>query len=252
MPLAPSDVLLLVGLGTLAGAASSVPPGPTKFWLTLAVTPGATPYRNARTGGRPIGDLVAFVVGVILCDLVYAGLSFWGYAAWLVDAPASRWIGLAASLIVAALGTYDLFTALRDRRARQRSEQLQAGRSDHLVRHPSLRANEPGFSRAFTVGLTLGLANPAFVAFWLWFAAEAQNFGADLTDSATRLLLLWGIVLGNVIWYGLYTWLSILGMRRLGRALQGAVWIDRVRILIASLMIGAGLYAALRFLLQML
>ncbi len=172
------DILVLFGVGMLAGLVTALPIGPTNLWLAHSMLPPAKPLRN----------ILSFIVGLIFLDAFYASLAFWGYTLWIKESDYSFMVGLAAGAGLLAIGIAGLLSLSRD--VELEYEDSKNGATATCVKD-------------FFVGLLLG-SNPAYVAYWIGVARMAENYGSSGLGPWNFYLIFAGIVIGDVLWYSIF------------------------------------------------
>lgn len=168
-------VFYLISFGILAGIASSVPIGPSNLWIANA----------ALSPNKKMINALTFSFGVVLMDVFYAWIAFWGYFA-LFDETAFgsvlRWGG-SVGLIV--LGVVD-FLATRKKIA---------------LTEPVPTEAKPALLD-FVSGAFLCGSNPAFVLFWLFLVGVVDQY--SWSDGLKTWTVFWafaGVAIGDLLWY---------------------------------------------------
>ena len=174
--------LLLIGLGLGFFLAAQVGP------VTLLIV------RSVLRGGRAVAVGVAMAAAVASIDVLYAALGLAG-AGQLLGASAARLaFGLLSAAILVGVGARTLWRGLR---ARSGAE------GEHEVATPT---------QAFGTAVAATALNPLTIALWtVSFPASAPH--AAVASTAHALLLLGGVALGTLGWYGGFA-LSVAGVRR--------------------------------------
>lgn len=168
------SMFLLAGL--VSGFCSSSPLGPINLWLVEAVIQDT------------LKSLRWFLLGVIIVDLVFAGLAIWGYYEYLEDSPYLKPIQIGAGLFLVGIGVFSLLKLM--------------GKPDKEVTEG---ASPPsgGWLRHMVLGMTICGSNPGFLMFWL-FVVNFMNRSLDLSFTLPgNLLFILGVALGDALWFGL-------------------------------------------------
>jgi threonine/homoserine/homoserine lactone efflux protein len=172
--------LLPLGLGIAGGIFGSAPIGPTELWLTNAVLP---PRKSS-------SSIIAFVVGIIIMDIFYAAITFWGYYAYFKGTDLANVLAAVAAAGLFCLGCYELFM-LRKPVVKNPAQDL----------YPSDTSKNIG--NAFGIGMILG-SNPAFIAYWMVVATVLSSYGVETVQVAAAGLFFIGLSIGDIIWYGTF------------------------------------------------
>lgn len=206
-----SELALLWLLGFSAGLLSSIPPGPTEFWILQAIIQ------------KKQKQIPWFVAGVILSDLFYAHLAYWGYFVYFHETPAGYWMGVLSAVFLLILGLLQLLKLFKNT---QPTAEIIA--SDD-------------WARSALLGLGLCISNPAFVLFWLYIVGMMGEFG--LTKSVAGLAFYYvGITMGDALWYVIFS-------RFLAKSLSyfKSVFYRNVEYVISVLFILFGLFGLIKF-----
>lgn len=168
-------IFFLISFGVLAGIASSVPIGPSNLWIANAALSSEKKMINALT----------FSVGVVVMDILYAWIAFWGYFAFFDETAVGsvlRWAG-SGGLIV--LGVFDFMAT------RKKPNLPEAGCAEAK---PALLD--------FVSGAFLCGSNPAFILFWLFLVGVVDQYSwAEGLKTWTVLWVFAGIAIGDLLWY---------------------------------------------------
>jgi threonine/homoserine/homoserine lactone efflux protein len=204
------DPLLLL-CGILGGFCSSAPLGVINLWVT-----DVTLRRQERS-------LPAFLAGVILMDVGYAAIAFWGYHAFLQEGLRGALLGILGGLFLVALGILSM-----------------RGREPGGA---SFGANAVGRSpwRDFPIGLFMVASNPAFLMFWVFVIKAVEDRLGHLISLDGEVFFLVGIVLGDLVWFAL-----LIGLVRRGRSAFQPQLVMRIRFGIACAFIAFGAWAIYR------
>lgn len=211
-----TEFVFLIGLGTISSISSSAPIGPANLWVAGAVIQK-----------KRFSSIVAFTFGIIVIDLVYSYLAFWGYHVYLQGTSFNRWFGIVGGVGLALLGVYEFWTVYHPRTENQVGLEV---------------AGKQTLPRDFLMGAFLCGSNPAFIFFWVMVAKVAADFGVADFRNAKALLIFFGIILGDLIWYSFFYKLVKKGIRLLSLAI-----LRYIRYGIAIGLILMGLTAAFGF-----
>jgi len=172
--------LLPLGLGIAGGISGSAPIGPTELWLTNAVLP---PKKSTPS-------IIAFVVGIIFMDILYAGIAFWGYYVYFKGTDLGNVLAMVAAGGLLCLGCYELYTLRKSQENIPGQELSNANNSENI-------------GHAFGIGMILG-SNPAFIAYWMVIATLLSSYGIETVHILTAGLFFLGLGIGDIIWYGAF------------------------------------------------
>ena len=184
------QLFLTLLIGTVCGFLSSAPLGPMNLWLanlTLAKQHGRA---------RP------FVAGVILVDMIYAGVAAYGQSERLFQWIAKDVINFGAGGFLILLG----------------SAQLYRGKS--VVQPEAIEQPKGGFfpARDFLTGAVMCGSNPAFFMFWLFVTNWLSSTFEQSFSLLAVGLFLSGVVLGDLVWFRLMLKLAQKGMAYLNES----------------------------------
>ena len=217
--------ILLIGIGF--GIISSTPLGP----INLLVAENYLSKKKVK--------IVPFLSGVILIDSIFGYLTFWGFEEFLSDYEIiGTGIGLFGGLAIIALGGIGLHQQFKGKH--------NPNKKIEIKKNIFLKSSTASFSKGFI----LCGSNPGFIAFWGWVAYNAknwtnQNFPDFEINFYNLLLFPIGIIIGDFLWFGLFTYLLKRGARRY----SGSI-IDKIRTFISWGLIALGVftvYASLSF-----
>jgi hypothetical protein len=180
--------LLPLGLGIAGGISGSAPIGPTELWLTNAVLP---PKKST-------SSIIAFVVGIIFMDILYAGIAFWGYYVYFKGTDLGNVLAMVAAAGLLCLGCYELYTLRKSQENKPGQDLSNANNSDKI-------------GHAFGIGMILG-SNPAFIAYWMVIATVLSSYGIETVHIVTAGLFFLGLGIGDIIWYGAFVKVVSKGM----------------------------------------
>ncbi len=172
-----SHIIIALLVGIIAGFISSMPPGPTEAWIARRVL---TPRHQS------IGY---FIFGIIVCDLLYAFIGFWGYFKYFKNSGYSHVVSFVGCGALVILGIYD-FIKYRKEPVVSNETEIQ---DKKLTRVDDVAA---GF---FLCGF-----NPVFIVFWIFVAANLASAGIKL-NLLNNAMMLVGIAIGDVVWYILFS-----------------------------------------------
>jgi threonine/homoserine/homoserine lactone efflux protein len=192
-------VVLGFGLGVLLAAQV----GP----VTLLIV------RSVLRGGRAVLVGLAMAGAVAGVDVLYAALGLLGLGELTSTDGVRLALGLASGLLLVAIGTRTIWLGIRARAGLESTEDIVVP------------------SRAFATALAATALNPLTIALWTVSFPAAAPSAAGRTGPAALLLL--GVALGTLTWYGGFSTLVALVHRRVGRRMLSAV----------DLVTGAGLVA---------
>jgi threonine/homoserine/homoserine lactone efflux protein len=217
-----SDALLLLAgflaFGTIAGFISSTPLGP----INLLV---AEHYLHQEKF-----TIKYFLSGVLFADLLYAFISFWGYYTLVEEFPVEKYVIPIGSTFIIALGVLSLLGLLK--------------RKDGTPVKPKKKVTKiasPMWS--FVQGSFLCIANPGFLIYWVYMASTQQKMFGDILNyreqptSIMLVLVLLGVLIGDLIWFGSFIKLLKFGAKKMGVGI-----IKRIRFLISLVLIGMGVF----------
>lgn len=212
--------LILVSLiiGMASGISSSAPVGPANLWIATAVIPPK----------RKLKNIIAFIFGVIVIDILYAFVAFWGYFTYLQGKALNKWVGLVGGIGLVILGIFEYFDTKKKHH-----------KQDDYVQEELSEYHSP--LKDFSVGIFLCTSNPAFVLFWVFVASVAHNWGVENLKSWKAVFVFLGIALGDLLWY-----LGFMKMVKKGLKLVSQKFIGYVRMAIAIGFVAFGMAAFLK------
>ena len=214
----------ILSIGSGVGIISSTPLGP----INLLVAENYLSEKKVK--------IVPFLIGVILVDSIFGYLTFWGFEKFLSDYQIiGAGIGIIGGLAIIAIGAIGVYQQFKGKNNKKKIE---------IKKNIFLSSSTASLSKGFV----LCGSNPGFIAFWGWVAYNAKNWTTDSFpqfDLNIYNLILFpiGIIIGDFIWFGLFTFLLKRGARRYSGSL-----IDKIRIFISWGLIALGvftLYASL-------
>lgn len=209
--------ILILGVGF--GIISSTPLGP----INLLV---AENYLNKKKV-----KIAPFLSGVILIDSIFGYLTFWGFEEFLSDYKIiGTGIGLFGGIAIIVLGSIGLQQQFKGKH--------NTNKKIEIKKNIFLKSSTASFSKGFI----LCGSNPGFIAFWGWVAYNAktwtyQNFPDFEINFYNLILFPIGIIIGDFLWFGLFTYLLKRGARRY----SGSI-IDKIRTFISWGLIALGLF----------
>jgi len=177
------ELLAALILGLLAGLASSVPIGPAEFWIIQALV------------SKKQKHIFSFILGIVLADLIYAHLAYWGYFLYFHHTSMGMWMKIASALFVIFIGLYQL-TYSKKYSLEQKNQTVA---SDYKA-------------RAFLTGFTLCASNPVFILFWLYIVSLFETLNIE-KGMFSMLVYYLGILLGDIIWYSIFVHYSKKGLQ---------------------------------------
>lgn len=208
--------ILSIGIGF--GIISSTPLGP----INLLVAENYLSEKKVK--------IVPFLSGVILIDSIFGYLTFWGFEKFLSDYDmVGAGIGIFGGLAIVVLGALGVYQQKKGKSGEKKIE---------IKKNIFLKSSTASFSKGFV----LCGSNPGFIAFWGWVAYNAKNWTTDSfpefdLNIYNLLLFPTGIIIGDFLWFGLFTYLLKKGARRYSGSL-----IDKIRTLISWGLIALGLF----------
>lgn len=209
--------ILIIGIGF--GIISSTPLGP----INLLVAENYLSKKKVR--------IIPFLSGVILVDGIFGYLTFWGFDKFLSDFEmVGAGIGIfggLAIILLGALGVYQL-----------RNGKKNPEKKIEIKKSIFLKSS----SASFFKGFILCGSNPGFIAFWSWVAFNAKNWTGSAfpqfeLNFYNLVLFPLGIFVGDVIWFGIFTYLLKRGAKKYSDNI-----IDKIRMVISWGLIVLGLY----------
>jgi len=196
--------------GIISGIFSSIPIGPTNFWIANAVMPPA----------KPTSSIIAFVIGIMIMDVAYALTAFWGTHFFFEGDILNSWLGLTTGILLIGMGGLEWKSIQYPSPVKVQTKTTQAaGIAGH------------GF-----LGILFGV-NPGFILYWIAFTSLLTNWGIGTTGQTFVILISLGIVVGDIIWYWGFAATVMKGAKRLSE--------ERLKILrfiIIAILILFGLY----------
>ena len=208
--------ILCIGIGF--GIISSTPLGP----INLLVAENYLSEKKVK--------IVPFLLGVILVDSIFGYITFWGFEKFLSDYQIiGAGIGILGGLAIIAIGAIGVYQQFKGKNNKNKIE---------IKKSVFLKSS----TASLTKGFVLCGSNPGFIAFWGWVAYNAKNWTTDSFpqfDLNIYNLILFpiGIIIGDFIWFGLFTFLLKRGARRYSGSL-----IDKIRIFISWGLIALGIF----------
>lgn len=217
----------ILALGIGFGIISSTPLGP----INLLVAENYLSKKKIK--------IIPFLCGVILIDSIFGYLTFWGFEEFLSDYQiVGTGIGIFGGIAIIALGGIGLYQQFKGKH--------NPNKKIELKKNIFLKSSTASFSKGFV----LCGSNPGFIAFWSWVAYNAktwtnQAFPEFEINFYNLILFSIGIIVGDFLWFGIFTYLLKKGARRY----SGSI-IDKIRTFISWGLIALGLftvYASLPF-----
>jgi putative LysE/RhtB family amino acid efflux pump len=184
--------LLLIGLGLGFFLAAQVGP------VTLLI------IRSVLRGGRTLAVGLAMAGAVAFIDLLYASLGLAGAGRVLHTGVASLALGLFSAVILFGIGARTLWRGLRARAGAEADDDVGTPR------------------QAFSTALAATALNPLTVALWtISFPASTPQRAA--TSITQAFLLLCGVALGTLAWYGGFALVVAHARRIIGPPILAAI-----------------------------
>jgi putative LysE/RhtB family amino acid efflux pump len=154
--------------------------------------------RSVLRGGRAVAVGLAMAVAVAAIDLAYAVVGLAGIGSLLNGGSMRVWLGLLSAAILVAIGMRTLWKGIRVRAGLEAPDEVVAP------------------SRAFLTAVAATAFNPLTVALWtVSFPAAAPARATTSTEAAGVLLA--GVALGTLTWYGGFATVVAIVRRRVGR-----------------------------------
>ncbi len=209
--------ILIIGIGF--GIISSTPLGP----INLLVAENYLGQKKVR--------IIPFLAGVILVDGFLGYLTFWGFDKFLGEHElVGAGIGIFGGLAIILLGALGVYQQKRGKKSNEKTIEIKES--------IFLKSSTASFSKGFI----LCGSNPGFIAFWSWVAYNAKNWTTEAfpefeLNIFNLLLFPIGIFIGDVIWFGVFTFLLKKGARRY----SGSI-IDKIRLFISWGLIALGVF----------
>lgn len=184
-------LISLLFIGLIFGFISSTPLGP----INLLV---AENYFE----GKKI-KIKPFLFGVIVVDVVFAYLAFWGYHRFLSETNVGFGIQLIGSIAIIALGALGLIQLFKKNQPKLNKKHL---------------SNSPAGN--FIKGALLCGSNPGFIIYWIWVAGRIKDWITELfplqeINIFNSLLINVGVVLGDFIWFMVFIYFLKLGAKKM-------------------------------------
>ena len=212
-------ILFVFGIGS--GFISSTPLGPINLLI-------ADHYL-----ARPRLAVIPFIVGIILADVLIAFLAFWGYHVLVQETNIGPYVAIIGGAIVVVLGVVGLFGAYKSK-------------NNITENHAPLPKTAGKKSLDFIKGVVLCGFNPGLLFFWIFMASFLEGstdylFGEDYEfDNLYYLLVLLGIVIGEILWFILFIRLLKIGAQKFSNNI-----LFYIRFSISALLVVLGFYLIL-------
>ncbi len=205
---------VLLPIGILSGFIASAPVGPVNLWTAHLML----------NRGRFLTRW--FVLGVILADMIYITTAistyyFWPEASYL---SLNGWEQILGGLFIMAIG---LFSLIKNQKKIQRSD-FNGGSGWAPI-------------KSFFTGLLICGSNSMLLLLWLFIAGIFRYYGIEIHSVSELLILLGGILLGDLLWFG-----GFMEMIHRGRTLIRPIHINRLQKIIAISLVLFGLFTACR------
>ena len=182
---------LLLAIGLISGFLASTPLGPINLLIAHSVLSNQKP------------SYAAFLTGVILTDVAFAAMAFLGWATFFSNNPLQHEWEIVGGIIIILFGVFFLRKSVLP----NQFEDVEAAKSASNY-EPTRTARE------FLKGVILCGVNPGFIVFWVYIASQIQKYRMSTFDLPDIILLLLGVVLGNLLWFRLYIWILYKGSTR--------------------------------------
>ena len=209
--------ILCIGIGF--GVISSTPLGP----INLLVAENYLSVKKVK--------ILPFLSGVILIDSIFGYLTFWGFDKFLSDYKlVGTGIGILGGIAIISLGIIGVYQQVKGKH--NPDKKIEIKKSIFLK----------SSTASFTKGFILCGSNPGFIAFWGWVAYNAKTWTGNAfptfdIDYFNLLLFPIGIIIGDAIWFGVFTLLLKKGARRYSGSL-----IDKIRLFISWGLVVLGIF----------
>ena len=169
------SLFLLLGAGIASGFIASTPLGP----INLIVVDKVIAKNN----------LLKFIAGVVLADILFAMLAMWGFKSWMVDISSNDLMIITGGVFLIGLG----ITGILGKKFKP-GKKIEGGE--------------------FIKGVVLCAFNPGFLLYWIFVSDQV----AIQIDSGIGSVPLFGIGVGagNILWFWLFTWLLRNGASKIG------------------------------------
>lgn len=202
--------LTLLGIGAISGFLSSTPLGPINLWMINASL------------NKSKKQIFSFLFGVIIADLFYAGIAFWGYFNLIQEVQKTTPIAIFGGLFLITIGILEL--------AKIKGKSNLFSGSSRIVQKSKV-------IRSFFTGIILCGSNPAFLFFWIAVVSMVDKeftFSANILNSTFFLL---GVFLGDFFWFGVIIPLIRKGLKKAKPAI-----IKSIQYGIGIIFLGLGIY----------
>lgn len=209
--------ILSIGIGF--GIISSTPLGP----INLLVAENYLSVRKVK--------IIPFLSGVIIVDAIFGYLTFWGFDKFLSDYTlVGTGIGIFGGLAIVFLGIIGIVQQLQGKH--NPDKKIKIKKSIFLK----------SSTASFTKGFILCGSNPGFIAFWGWVAYNAKTWTGEMFPAFdihyfNLLIFPIGIIIGDALWFGIFTLLLKKGARRYSGSL-----IDKIRVFISWGLVALGIF----------
>ena len=210
--------LLLIGTGF--GIISSTPLGP----INLLVAENYLSEKKVK--------IAPFLTGVILIDSIFGYLTFLGVDKFLSGYDLlGTGIGVFGGLCIILLGGLGVYQQVSKKGNSEKKE-------IKIKKNIFLKSSTASFGKGFI----LCGSNPGFIAFWSWVAFNAKNWTNDAfpqfeIDIYNLILFPIGIIIGDFIWFGFFSYLLKKGAKKYSAGI-----LDNIRSIISWVLILLGLY----------
>ena len=186
------DILIIISVALFSGFVASAPIGP----INLLVAEMVLDKKDL--------ELRYFLAGVIVIDLVFAAVAFYGYHNLLMGSLLEKWLIAAGGIFILLLGILGLI------------------RKETRISR-AFRTEQPSYLGQFLKGILLCGTNPAFLLFWI-FVASQLNLIMERNLLAWEIpILLLAIGAGTTLWFMVYLRLLKSGVERVNFGLLSKI-----------------------------
>lgn len=203
-------VFMFFLIGCLAGFLSSSPLGPINLWLVNRV------YANHTS------NMLQFLAGVILADVVFGCIALWGYQTILIPPVVSQYLSAFLGLVLIAMGGWMLRATLWEKTGKTQ---------------PTMPIVAKGSWMEFATGVFFCASNPGFLLFWLSIVDASLGYFQGEPNGSTTFMFAFGIIVGDGAWF--YT---LYRLTHKSRETLSKDWIFNIRCIISCVFMGVGVY----------
>ena len=208
----------LLFISIIVAFVAATPVGPVNLWVTQA---------SLSKSSRKIKW---FVIGVILADLIYVSIAFGSHFFLFnrqIQTIEKSW-GFIGALAITIMGVFML---------------LKSRKKDLQIRETSMQLL--GKIKYLLTGLILCASNVMVLLFWFFMAGVYQSYGLSVNSLVEFLAILLGLAIGEPLWFAFFAYLLKKGAKRFQLKAQKLMIL---RVLIAFVLIGFGLYTFYKYL----